>query len=131
LIATGVHHVSFSVSDLGRARAFYEGVLGLQRIERPDLGRIEGVWYRAGNSEVHLIVPPAGAAVDAKPARISPVANHVAFRIEDYGRVRDLLKSKGVEVLESGAAAGQMWIRDPDGNVIELIAPRETALGPG
>jgi hypothetical protein len=34
-------------------------------------------------------------------------------------------------VLESGAAAGQMWIRDPDGNVIELIAPRETALGPG
>ena len=27
---TGFHHVTLNVTDLGRARAFYEGVLGLR-----------------------------------------------------------------------------------------------------
>ena len=36
------------------------------------------------------------------------------------------LKARGVEVLETSAERGQLWVRDPDGNVLELIvsAPR-------
>ena len=30
-----IHHVSLSVSDLERARAFYKDVLGLREIPRP------------------------------------------------------------------------------------------------
>ena len=124
MIAKSVHHVSFAVAELERARRFYEGVLGLEQIERPDLGAVRGVWYRAGNTEVHLIVTPEGADVGSAPTRISPVANHVAFRIEDYKRVRDELVTRGLEPLETSPERGQMWIRDPDGNVIELIATR-------
>ena len=124
MIALRVHHISFAVSDLAAARRFYEGVLGLEAISRPELG-IPGIWYGAGGSEVHLIQTPPGVDVGARPrGGISPMANHQAFAIEDYVKVRDALRAQGVEVLETSPERGQMWIRDPDGNVIELIAPR-------
>ena len=119
MIAKGVHHVSFAVSDLERARAFYEDVLGLRQIPRPEFG-LGGVWYRAGDTEVHLIVTPEGADVGNPPAATNPVANHVAFGIDDYEKTVAALAGKGVQVLETSAEAGQMWIRDPDGHVIEL-----------
>ncbi len=124
MIARGVHHVSFAVRDLERARGFYEGVLGLEEIERPNLGRLEGAWYRAAETEVHLIVTPLDGDVGTPPSGISPIANHVAFRMDDYKRVRGALKRMGLEVMETSSSTGQMWIRDPDGNVIELISPQ-------
>jgi glyoxylase I family protein len=122
VIASSVHHVSFAIRDLARSRAFYEGVLGLAPIPRPELG-VAGIWYGAGACEVHLIVTPAGAEVGAAPARITPIANHSAFAIADYAAALAFLKARGVEVLETSAERGQMWVRDPDGNVIELIVP--------
>jgi len=120
MIARGVHHVSFAVSDLARARQFYEGVLELESIPRPDLG-LPGIWYRAGTSEVHLIATPPGANVGTAPERLTPLANHSAFAIDDYTGTLARLKGRGVEVLETNAQRGQLWIRDPDGNVLELI----------
>jgi len=83
MIATRVHHLSFAVSDLGRSRRFYAGVLGLETIERPDLG-LPGIWYGAGNAEIHLIQTPDGADVGTRPGSITPLANHNAFAVSDY-----------------------------------------------
>ena len=116
------HHVSFAVRDLARARRFYEDVLGLAEIPRPALG-IPGAWYGVGGSEVHLIETPAGVEVGAPPPALSPLANHAAFAIEDYDAAVAHLRARGVEVLESGRGVAQLWVRDPDGNVIELIVP--------
>ena len=38
MIARGVHHVSFAVSDLAKSRRFYEDVLELEPIPRPEMG---------------------------------------------------------------------------------------------
>jgi glyoxylase I family protein len=122
MIAKSVHHISFSVSDLERSRRFYEDVLGLAEIARPDLG-LPGAWYRAGDSEVHLIARPPGADVGTGPASVSPLANHQAFAIEDYASCLEQLEARGLQVLPTSPERGQMWIQDPDGNVIELIAP--------
>ena len=116
-------HLAFPVTDLERAREFYEGVLGLEPIARPDLG-FEGAWYRAGDCEIHLLVPPAGMDVGQPPKSLNPMALHTAFAIDDYGSVAARLCAAGIELLELGEEAGQMWVRDPDGNVIELIAAR-------
>ena len=120
MLARGVHHVSFAVSDLERSRQFYEGVLELEPIPRPELG-IPGMWYRAGASEVHLIATPPGTHVGSAPERLTPLANHSAFAIDDYDTTLSLLKARSVEVLETNADRGQLWVRDPDGNVLELI----------
>ena len=120
MIVNGVHHVSFAVRDLAKSRRFYEDVLELEPIPRPEMG-IAGVWYGAGDSQVHLIATPPGADVGTAPGRITPLANHSAFAIDDYAKTLERLKARGAEVLETDARRGQMWVRDPDGNVLELI----------
>lgn len=128
MIAKAVHHVSFAVRDLDRSRAFYQDLLGLEPIERPAIG-LPGAWYAAGDGQVHLIETPAGARVGAPPASLTPLANHCAFAIDDYEATLAVLKDRGVETFETKPEIGQLWIRDPDGNVIELIDPRGRGAG--
>jgi len=123
MLAKRVHHVSFAVRDLEKSREFYEGILGLEKIARPDIG-LPGVWYGAGEGQIHLIQTPSGMSVGAPPERLTPLANHCAFEIEDYEKSVSELKRRGVPVLETRTEMGQLWIQDPDGNVIELIRPR-------
>ena len=123
MIARSVNHISYAVSDLERSKRFYEDVLGLRTIPRPDLG-LPGVWYGAGNCEVHLIQCPEGADVGTPPSGISPLANHQAFAIDDYEKTLAFLEERGLEVLSTSPENGQMWIADPDGHVIELIDPK-------
>jgi len=120
MIARSLHHVSFAVSDLEASRRFYGELLGLREIPRPDLP-FAGAWYEVGDAQVHLIVPPPGAPLGAPPPSLSPLAGHAAFAIDDYEAVRDALRARGVELLEAGAEAGQLFLRDPDGHVLELI----------
>jgi glyoxylase I family protein len=121
MIPRALHHVSFSIADLERSLRFYEGVLGLEQIERPNFP-FAGAWLRVGDAELHLIVPPAGVDVGGQPPSLNPLARHAAFAIDDYASVLAALKSAGLAVLETNPELGQMWVRDPDGNIIELIA---------
>jgi catechol 2,3-dioxygenase-like lactoylglutathione lyase family enzyme len=49
------------------------------------------------------------------------MAGHAAFAIDDYASALEQLRGAGVQVLEAGAGRGQMWVQDPDGNVLEFI----------
>jgi catechol 2,3-dioxygenase-like lactoylglutathione lyase family enzyme len=122
MIVKRAHHASLSVADIELARDFYEGVLGLSPIERPDFG-FPGAWYQAGEIQLHLIQVPGGVDVGSPPPGTNPLAHHVAFEIDDYEATCKTLASKGVAALETGAAVGQIFVSDPDGNVIELIKP--------
>jgi len=122
-IVLSAHHTSFPIRNLERSRAFYEGVLGLKEIARPDLG-FRGAWYAAGPCEVHLIEVPDGIDVGAPPPALNPLARHAAFAVRDYATTLEHLKAHGLDVLETSAAMGQIWLCDPDGHIIELIVPR-------
>jgi glyoxylase I family protein len=121
MIARGMSHVSFPVRDLARSLAFYREVLGFAERPRPDLG-VPGAWLSAGDAEVHLIAGVEGLPLGEPPPVLNPVAHHVAFRIDDYQAAADRLRAHDIPVLEAGPTNGQMWVQDPDGHVIELIA---------
>ena len=123
MIARRIDHVSFAVRDLARSLDFYRGVLGLELAPRPDLG-IPGAWLQAGDAQVHLIEVPADFEAGTPPPTLNPAAGHAAFGIDDYDAALAKLQAHGLEVLAIGAASGQMWVKDPDGHVIELIAVR-------
>lgn len=117
------HHMSFPVQDLDRSRYFYEVVLGLRTIPRPDFG-FPGVWYAAGPCEVHLLQVPEGFDAGTPPATLNPIGRHAAFGVRDYAAALAHLRAHGLTVLETTPEQGQMWVKDPDGHVIELIVVR-------
>jgi hypothetical protein len=51
------------------------------------------------------------------------MGRHAAFGIRSYGDTLAHLKGHGLDVLETSPEIGQMWVKDPDGHVIELIVP--------
>lgn len=114
LSLAGMNHISFPVRDLERSRRFYEEVLGLEPIPRPDLP-FPGAWLARNGIQVHLIVPPEGAPLGNPPPSLNPLAGHVAFAIADYDAVVAALHAAGVETLEAGSEVGQLWVRDRTG----------------
>ena len=58
-----LHHVQINVpaSRAGEARRFFEELVGLQEMQRPEslsgAGR-NGVWYRCGDNEFHVFFAP-------------------------------------------------------------------------
>jgi glyoxylase I family protein len=123
LALAGMNHISFPVRDLERSVHFYRDVLGLAPIPRPDLP-FPGAWLGSNGIQVHLIVPPEGAPLGSPRPSLNPLGGHVAFTIADYDAVVAALHAAGIETLEAGREIGQLWVRDPDGHLIELIASR-------
>lgn len=122
LLAT--HHTSLSVADLDRSLAFWSGILGLEKIPRPEMG-VEGAWLGVGDTQVHLIVfDERRGDVGARPNSINPAAPHVAFVVADYQSTVAHLRGAGLDVLEAGEQRGQCWVQDPDGHIVEFIVTR-------
>jgi glyoxylase I family protein len=114
-----LHHLSFTVPDLGAALGFWRDLLGFEIMERPDLG-FPGAWLNGHGLEIHLLAPPAAPPAEG---RLSPIRNHVAFRVDDLAAMRRKLEDAGLEVLAGPGSIRQMFILDPAANVIEFIQP--------
>ena len=118
----GLHHVSILVSDIERAKKFYREVLGLREIGIPSTFPAAGLrvhWFELGDEQIHLL--PASAP-DALSQR------HFAIHVEDALAARAHFASHGVAVSETVPIPGadRFFVRDPDGNRIELIQWQET-----
>jgi glyoxylase I family protein len=106
-----LHHAALRISDFERSRAFYEGLLGMRTVPRPDLG-FPGAWYGLGDSQLHLM-----QCQKYGEGPIDPTEAHVAIEVEDYEATKATLQQRGIKFLEIGP---QLWIRDPDGYTVEL-----------
>jgi len=125
------------VKDLEASRSFYKEILGLQEIERPpfDFG---GAWYQVGDRQLHLIRDEKGTSTFRNGKSLDARDAHFAVRVKSYRQTRDFLRSKGYsvdaqdelmrmrEVPQNPTPRRQLYIMDPDRNVIELNADRES-----
>jgi len=129
----GLDHVVLRISDLSRSLRFYVELLGCREERRNDaLGLVQ---LRAGANLIDLVDvnfplgklggPPAGA--------LARNVDHIALQLEhfDADAIRARLAEFGVEAGEVAQRYGalgmgpSMYVRDPDGNVIELKGPPE------
>lgn len=116
-----IHHVSLAVTDIERAKMFYNEILCLKEINRPNFG-FPGAWYEVGDQQLHLIVYPEANTLRGTK-ELSSKEGHFAFRVKSYDETLRWLKDKGVAVYEnptSKSGFAQIFVADPDGNLIEL-----------
>lgn len=115
-----LNHVAIHVSDVERSREFYRNALQLEEIPRPAFA-FPGAWFRLGaEQELHII----GERTD--PVTSHNRGNHYALRVEDLTPWETHLKALGVECVPRKRrpdGAWQLFLRDPDGHVIELFTP--------
>lgn len=114
----GFHHAGFMITDVDRSVEFYEGFLGLKPLPRPELD-FPGRWYDLGNGQqLHLL------QTNEMPVSNSPYGydTHIALSVPDTDAVQQELDKHGIKYgLGNGrSGAVQIFLRDPDGNMIEL-----------
>jgi glyoxylase I family protein len=124
-------HVVLRVADLARARTFYCDLLGCT-VERwqEALGLLQ---LRAGSSLIDLVTLDGeiGRSGGAAPGADGRNMDHFCLRIApfDEAALRARLGAHGVaagEVVQRYGAEGSgpsLYIRDPDGNTVELKGP--------
>lgn len=120
-----IQHVSINVTDLARARHFYTDVLGLSEIPRPDFD-FAGAWFGIGAQQLHLIVHP-GARTLRGTTEISSREAHFALRVRSYQETLEHLRAKSIPCRErphNKTPWSQLYVTDPDGNIVELNADR-------
>ncbi len=115
---SGFHHAGFLVTDVERAAEFYEKVLGLIPLPRPDFG-FAGRWYDLGNGQqLHLM------SVGQMPGHADPPRHdrHIALSVPDIEQTEQQLREHGIDLSYGSGRGGnpQLFVRDPDGNAIEL-----------
>jgi catechol 2,3-dioxygenase-like lactoylglutathione lyase family enzyme len=127
--AKSLDHLVLTVKDLDATVKFYEQVLGMHHTAfaspaNPGIQR-HALTFGAQKINLHL----SGKEWDPKAQNVQPGSADLCFLVED--RVDDVLeriKAKGLHVLEGGQVVDRIgaqgplrsvYVRDPDGNLIE------------
>jgi len=127
----GFDHIVLRIRDKPRMIGFYRDVLGLA----VDRDRVElGLTHmRAGSDLIDLVTVdgPLGRKGGAAPGADARNLDHFCLRVRPFEEtaIREHLAAHDVEVDEAGERYGadgdgmSLYIRDPEGNIIELKGP--------
>lgn len=135
MVTSRFTHASVLADDLAESVAFYEDVLGMERIPSPNFPGVEVEWLRCGNLTLHLFDREIEAAE----------YSHVGIHVDDFAAVYDAVvegdllsdfddaedaadadggDAEDVDdlptVYELPDGAVQCYIRDPTGNLVEI-----------
>jgi catechol 2,3-dioxygenase len=126
---TDIGHVHLKVADLDRALGFYHGVLGFEIVQR--MGR-SAAFLSAGGYHHHIGLNTWESQGGQPPAPGTTGLYHFAIRYGDRAALGDALRRlQAAGVRLDGASdhgvSEALYLRDPDGNGIELYwdRPRE------
>lgn len=114
-----IHHASLIVADTQASLSFYCGILGLEQIDRPDLG-FPGAWLKVGDQQIHLLELDNPDPTTGRPKH-GGRDRHVAMTVSDLGSVKEALDAAGFTYTVSISGRKALFCRDLDGNAIEII----------
>ncbi len=116
---------NIAVTDVARAKEFYEGRLGLKPTSSQEDG---GTTYEcAEGTAVHVYPNPdgAGASAATQVGWITPDIEAAASELnadgvefEQYDTEQIKTDEKGIATIGDDSAA---WFKDPDGNILGLL----------
>jgi catechol 2,3-dioxygenase len=124
-----IGHVHLKVADLERALGFWQGVIGLEVMQR--MGN-QAAFLSAGGYHHHIALNTWESAGGKPPPARSTGLYHVALLYPTRAALMEAMRrveEAGIE-LEGAADHGvseALYLRDPDGNGVELYwdRPRE------
>jgi catechol 2,3-dioxygenase-like lactoylglutathione lyase family enzyme len=137
---TVVNHTGLCVTDLGRSRAFYENALGFTH--RNDLDVDDGpasklldvpapvglgvVYLTLGTFVLELLsFDREGNAADRTRDFTERGLTHLSFNVADMAATCAAVEANGGTVLRDSELTGvAVMVRDPDGQLLELIQAR-------
>jgi len=115
----GIAHAAFYVSDLGKARGFYEDFLGFEEafsLKRDD-GSVRIAFVKINDNQYLELF--------TDPPRNDGQLNHVSLYTDSAQQMRDYLALYGVKVPEKVAKGKSgnynFTITDPDGHGLEIV----------
>ena len=126
MAATPIHavdHVQLPIAlgEAAKARAFYEGLLGLRELRNPALDRPGTLRYGLGHQRLDLR--------EGHFSGVAPQA-HLALRVAGVGGLASVLRRAGQAVDDAPRFdTGRRFVAVPFGNHRELIEPDADAGG--
>jgi len=127
-----IGHVHLKVADLEQALAFYCGVLGFELQQR--MGDA-AAFVSAGGYHHHLGLNTWESRGGPQPPRGTTGLYHVAIRYPDRATLGDALRRLAAAGIALDGASDHgvseaLYLRDPDGNGLELYRDRPEAEWP-
>lgn len=119
MIINEIAFVAYPVTDVPRARAFYQNVLGLKEAHAFIKGETAFIEYWIGKNNEHCLVIGAGAPM-FKPGKTGATA---ALEVDDIDAAVKHLEQHQVKVLMpryDTPVCSMLLIEDPDGNQIMI-----------
>jgi catechol 2,3-dioxygenase-like lactoylglutathione lyase family enzyme len=137
-----IHHMGLTVGELDRSVHFYTTYFGLREIARNELrGRmisaqtdLEGVvidvaMLAGPNALLELLCYRSPKGRPTTPLACDPGATHVCMAVEDIDATYEAMRAGGVSLhahpASLGAGTKMVYVRDPDGIMVEVIQPTE------
>jgi len=125
-----LNHVSITVTDVAKAREFYTGLLGLEEIPRPAFN-FPGIWYSLGNGlSLHIILNDELVRPAVEREKIEARYPHFALWTPDCDATAARIEALGLvcrDVFSGPTGLRQVFVKDPDGNMVEFIGPSTKA----
>lgn len=139
------NHVGLCVGDRARSRRFYEGLLGFTfwwELDPPDEGTdtllqleapvgLHATYLLRDGLVLELLDYSARQPRAGQPRAMDHIGlTHISFSVPDLAGVLDRVPDYGGTVVTDTVTAGSAMIRDPDGQLLELLSDRWLSVLP-
>ena len=114
-----LNHASFIVEDVEKSLGLYRDILGLEQVERPDLG-FPGAWLQLGIQQIHLLELDNPDPKEGRPVH-GGRDRHIALNALALAPIQEALDKAGIVYTMSVSGRRALFCRDFDANTVEII----------